>query len=158
VSPNSWIVEAHPLERRGHDHEEQRHEGAGEETQDLFVDGFFGSEQPVGEEEQREDERGHDDELEEAAPRVLRVGEAGEDLAFSAEEVVHLYDDEGEKEGAQETQSDAELYNPEVCERRAVRQVRRLFADEGRAEETRGGPGRSRRTKESGRVSARDRR
>jgi hypothetical protein len=55
---------------------------------------------PVGDEQERHDEGGGGDELEEAASRVLRVRQPGRDLdeAGTAEQVAHLHGQEGEEQ------------------------------------------------------------
>src|SRR5215212_5290143 len=129
--PELARVEVHALQRGGHDDEEEGQHRAGQRLEDDFVGAVFGSEQPVGEQEQREGEGGHRGQLEKAVAGVLGVGEAGGvgHVAGTAEEVTDLYYDEGEEQEVEEPEhdpdlDDAERDDPRTCYREVLGEAR----------------------------------
>ena len=70
-------VEVHPLQGRGHDDDEQDHQGPGQDPENPLGAAVRGPEEPVRQEERRQGYRRHGDELEETAPGVLGVGQPG---------------------------------------------------------------------------------
>ena len=98
--------------------------------------------QPVGDAEERQDERRDRDELEEPVPCVFRIRQARPrlDQGLSSEQVAELNEHEGEKEQVEQRQDDGEL-GPAERPLRLDLQLERLGLEDVLAEETGADPG-----------------
>ena len=114
VRPEVLHVQPHPLQRRRDHDAEQREQNRREPAEHPPATPGEG---PVGEQQDRQRQRRHGDELEEAVPRVLRVGEVrlSDDERAASEQVTELDDDEGEEEHVEDCEGDTDLERSETA-------------------------------------------
>jgi hypothetical protein len=121
------LVKPHPLQR-GRQYCKHQHDlRTGQDAEHHLIARPVAPEQRVRREQQRQHQRHYGDQLEEAAPRILRVCQARRhmDQIAAAEQVAELHDDEREEEQTEQAERGAELRHREQRPRFSPHRQRR---------------------------------
>ena len=115
------------MERGRGDREHQPDLHAGEGAEHEVIASLPAREQPVGREQDRHDQEDREDQLEEAAPRVLGIRQVGRHLheRVAAEQVTELHDDEEQEQQVERRQRRRDFRDPErwASRRRAEQRI-----------------------------------